>query len=188
MIIKLEQLNKEIIMVGFRNVQLKNINTFLEQFRTETKGAAIQFFNANHVAGYQHMYFAALNALHAFEKKINISNNLEVEALLYASAQRQIQKAVKMLGIKQESREVATLIMIDLDNKKVNYLGLVSEIIPGDRDDSVLDLTEKKIGKIKKLFNISDIEFEATLKREGLEKEALTDLIIERMALLAIKS
>ena len=113
MIRKLEELNKKIVIIGFSNVQLKNIDTFLGQFRTETKDVAIQFFNANHVAGRQHLYFAALNALNAFEKKINISNNLEVEALLYASAQRQIQKAVKMLGIKQESREVATLLMTD---------------------------------------------------------------------------
>jgi len=179
---KLEELNKKIVIIGFSNVQLKNIDTFLGQFRTETKDVAIQFFNANHVAGRQHLYFAALNALNAFEKKINISNNLEVEALLYASAQRQIQKAVKMLGIKQESREVATLIMTELGNKKADYLRLVSEIIPGERDDSVLDLTDKKIEKIKELFNISDIEFEATLKREGLEKEALTDLIIEELS------
>jgi hypothetical protein len=78
--------------------------------------------------------------------------------------------------------------MTELGNKKADSLRLVSEIIPGERNDSVLDLTDKKIEKIKELFNISDIEFEATLKREGLEKEALTDLIIERMALLVTKS
>jgi KEOPS complex subunit Cgi121 len=185
---KSEELNKKIAIIGFSNVHVKNINTFLEQFRTETKGLAIQFFNANHVGGRQHLYFAALNALNAFEKKTNISNNLEVEALLYASAQRQIQKAVKMLGIKQESKEIAVLIIKENSTTEVDYLYLVSESVPGESDDSVLDLTDKKIEKIKKLFNISDIEFEATLKREGLEKEALTDLVIERMALLVTKS
>jgi tRNA threonylcarbamoyladenosine modification (KEOPS) complex Cgi121 subunit len=185
---KPEELNKKIIIIGFSNVQLENINTFLEQFRTETKGAAIQFFDARHVAGPQHLYFAALNALNAFEKKTNISNNLEVEALLYASAQRQIQKAVKTMGIKQDSSEVAALIMTEDGHKKTDYISLVSENVLGERDDSVLELTKKKIEKIKKLFNISGIEFEAKLKKEGLEKEALTDLVIERMALLVTKS
>lgn len=180
--------NEHITIVGFSNVKLENINTFLEQFRKENKNAPIQFFDAKHVAGPQHLYFAALNALNAFEKKTNISNNLAVEALLYASAQRQITKAVKMLGIKQDSSEVAALIMTENRHKKIGYLRLVTKIITGKRDDSVLELTDKKIENIKKLFKISDIEFEAKLEKEGLEKEALTDLVIERMALLVTKS
>lgn len=182
-----KELNKKIAIIGFNNVKLENTYTFLEQFKKENK-AAIQFFDAKHVAGTQHLYFAALNALNAFQKKTNISNNLEVEALLYASAQRQIQKAVKMLGIKQGTSDVAALIITENGHKKTDYIDMVSKRVPGERDDSVLELTNKKIQKIKEIFNISDIEFEAKLKKEGLEKEALTDLVIERMALLVTKS
>jgi hypothetical protein len=38
------------------------------------------------------------------------------------------------------------------------------------------------------VYGISDLEIEAKLKRDGLEKEALIDLVIERMALLVTKS
>jgi KEOPS complex subunit Cgi121 len=179
--------NEEIAIIGFSNVKLENTNTFLEQFRKQNK-AHIQFFDAKQVAGPQHLYFAALNALNAFKKKTNISNNLEVEALLYASGQRQITKAVKMLGIKQDTSEVAALIMTENKNKKTGYLHMLTEIIPGERDDSVLELANKKIEKIKKLFNISDNEFEAKLEKKGQEREALTDLVIEHMALLVSKS
>jgi KEOPS complex subunit Cgi121 len=185
---KPEEPNEHITILGFRNVQIENINAFLEHFRKQNREATVQFFDAKHVAGPQHMYFAALNALNAFDKKTNISNNLAVEALLYASAQRQIKKAVEMLGIKQDSSEVAALIMTENRHKKADCLRLVTKIIPGERDDSVLELTDKKTGNIKTLFEISDIEFEAKLEKEGLEKEALTDLVIERMALLVTKS
>ena len=185
---KPEEPNENITIVGFSNVKLDNINTFLERFRKENKEAPIQFFDAKHVAGHQHLYFAALNALNAFEKKTNISNNLAVEALLYASAQRQIKKAVKMLGIKQDSSEVAALIMTGNRHEKTYYLRLVTKIIPGERNDNVLELTDTKIENIKNLFKISDLEFEAKLEKKGLEKEALTDLVIERMALLVTKS
>ena len=95
---------------------------------------------------------------------------------------------MKMLGIKQDSSEVAALIMTEKSHKKIDYLRLVTKIITGERDDSVLELTDKKIENIKNLFKISDIEFEAKLEKEGLEKEALTDLVIEHMALLVTKS
>jgi KEOPS complex subunit Cgi121 len=185
---KPEEPSEHITIIGFRNVQIENINAFLEHFRRQNREAAVQFFDAKHVAGPQHLYFAAVNALNAFEKKTNISNNLAVESLLYASAQRQIKKAVEMLGIKQGSSEVAALIMTENRHKKTDHLHIVNKILPGERDDSVLELTDKKIGNIKKLFRISDLEFEAKLEKEGLEKEALTDLVIERMALLGTKS
>ena len=180
--------NKDIIIAGFRNVQIENINKFLDEFRRKNIGAAVQFFDAKHVAGAQHLHFAALHALNAFKKNIAISNNLAVEALLYASAQRQIKKAVKMLGIKQDSSEVAALIITDKNKKKLDSLKLVTENVPGVQDDSVVKLTDKKIVKIKKLFRISDLELEAKLEKKGLEKEAITDLVIERMALLVTKS
>jgi KEOPS complex subunit Cgi121 len=185
---KTEDPSENIIIVGFRNVQIEDANAFLEHFRKENREASVQFFDAKHVAGPQHLYFAALNALNAFEKNTNISNNLAVEALLYASAQRQINKAVKMLGIKQDSSEVAALIITENRHKNSDYLRLVTKTVPGERDDSVLELTNKKSGNIKKLFGISDLEFETKLEKEGLEKQALTDLVIERMALLVTKS
>jgi len=185
---KTEEPTENITIAGFRNVQIEDINSFLEHFRNEKGGASVQFFDAKRVAGPQHLYFAALNALNAFEKNTNISNNLAVEALLYASAQRQIKKAVNILGIKKYSSEVAALIITENRQKNSDYLRLVTKTVPGERDDSVLELTSKKFGDIKKLFGISDLEFEAKLEKEGLEKEALTDLVIERMALLGTKS
>ncbi len=127
------QLNERITIIGFRNVKIENINTFLETFRNENKNVPIQFFNAKYIASSEHLFFAALNALNSFDKKTNISNNLAVEALLYASAQRQIKKAVKMLGIKQDSLEVAVLILTESSSQKNEFLKLINNIISGER-------------------------------------------------------
>jgi KEOPS complex subunit Cgi121 len=188
----LTQMPKEncenITILGFKNVKIDSITAFLELFRRHEGGASAQFFDAKRVAGPEHLYFAALNALNAFEKKTNISNNLAVEALLYASAQRQIIKAVELLGIKQNSSEVAILIMAKNRRENDACTTLVSGMIHGERDDTVLELTDQKIESIKKLFKISNRELEAKLKRKGLEREAMTDLVIERSALLVTKS
>lgn len=183
-----EQLTDNISILGFKNVKMDDVKSFFEQFRKENQDISVQFFDASTIAGSQHLYFAALNALNAFEKKVNISNNLAVEVLLYASAQRQISKAVEMLGIKQDSSQVATVIISEKENKTTDYIRLVSSALSGERDDNVLELTNEKIGKIKRLFRISETELNAVLKKKGLEKEALTDLVIEHMALLATKS
>jgi tRNA threonylcarbamoyladenosine modification (KEOPS) complex Cgi121 subunit len=179
---------KLITILGFKNVKIDDITDFLETFRNKKDGASAQFFDAKRVAGPEHLYFAAVNAIHAFEKKTNISNSLAVESLLYASAQRQIKKAVEMQGIKQDSSEVAVLIITENKRENDACIDLVSSMVHGERDDTVLELTETKIKTIKKLFNITNREFKAKLEREGLEKEALTDLVIEHAALLITKS
>jgi KEOPS complex subunit Cgi121 len=181
------ELKERIAIIGFKNVKIKNIKNFIEVFKNKTK-IPIQFFNAKNVAGLDHLYFAALNTLIAFEKGTNISNHLAVELLIYASAQRQITKAIKMIGITQDSSEIAVLIIAKNRNEKENCIKLVIDMIPGEQDDTVIKLTTKKVDRIKRLYTISDLEIEAKLKKPGLENETLTDLIIERMALLVLKS
>ena len=64
----------------------------------------------------------------------------------------------------------------------------VSGLMPGESEDAVLELTDEKIGGIRRLFGISDLEIEAKSRRKGLEREALVDLVIEHVALLATQS
>jgi tRNA threonylcarbamoyladenosine modification (KEOPS) complex Cgi121 subunit len=166
---------------------VKDADSLLNLVREKTAGVEVQFFNAELVAGWEHLYFAMLNALKAFENKHNISNSLAVETLLYASAQRQIKKAVAMLGIKSGSSKVAVLVLADSESILKKALETVSKILAGKPDDSVLELNEKKFADVMKFFGISEIELSAKLEKAGMEKKALADLVIEHVALLAIQ-
>lgn len=185
MIQKLEDFDMYVAAVGFRNVKVNDINGFFNVIRKKLKDANVQFFDAMLIAGWKHLYFAVLNALTAFKNKTNISNSVAVETLLYASAQRQINKAVELLGIKPESSQVAVLVIAETQQKTVTILETVSELMSGKRDDSVIELTSEKVNGVKRLFGISNLELEAKLEKKGFEKEALLNLVIEHVALLA---
>ena len=182
---KVEEFDKYIAIAGFRNVKIDNINDFFTSVRKKLETVQVQFFDAKLVASKDHLYFSALNALKAFESKLNRSKSLAVETLLYASAQRQIRNAVDMIGINPNSTEVAVLIITEMRQRAEAALEIVSELISAQRDDEVLELTDEKFADIKKLFAISDVELEAKLARKGFQKEALVDLVIEHVALLA---
>ena len=187
MIKRIESFDKYVGIAGFKNVKIEDAKGFLDSIRKKTEGVSVQFFNANLIAGPEHLYFAALNALKAFESNLNISNSLAVETLLYASAQRQIRKAVELLGIKDESSEVAVLVLAETEDKVRETLEVISEFIQGIPDDDVTELSDEKIETIRELFGISDLELEAKLEKKGFEKEALINLVMEHMALLAIE-
>jgi tRNA threonylcarbamoyladenosine modification (KEOPS) complex Cgi121 subunit len=177
--------NKFFAIAGFKNVKIKDVNRFLEGFQRKVSQVHIQFFDARRIASRQHLYFSALNALKAFERKVNISNTIVIESLLYASAQRQIRKAVDKIGIKETSSNIALLVITENEKETCQTLETITKMIPGERDDAVLQLTDEKIVEIRNLFGISDLEIAAKTKRKDLEKEALIELVIEHIALLA---
>lgn len=183
----IEEFGKHVVIAGFRNVRIPNIEGFLEKIRTHLgEDVEVQFFDARFVATWQHLYFASLNALKAFKNKENISKSLAMETMLYASTQRQIRKAMKLIGITPNSLELAVLLIGDDANSVNQALYLMAKLLNAERDDSVINISEDKIGAIRAAFEISDVEIESILDGNDLEK-AIVDVIIERMALLAIK-
>jgi tRNA threonylcarbamoyladenosine modification (KEOPS) complex Cgi121 subunit len=181
----IEEFGKHVAIAGFRNVEIKDFEKFLRIIRKEKpSNVEIQFFDAKFVATWQHLYFAAVNALTAFKNRENISKSLAMESLLYASAQRQIRKAMKLLGIKRNSSEIAVLIIGEKPESAKLALSMISQNVKAKRDDAVLKLSKKKIALIRGIFGISDVELKTVVKKGNLDK-ALIDLVIERMALLA---
>jgi len=180
----LERFNKHLTCAGFNNVKIKDINRLFQTLKDETDNACVQFLDASLVAGSEHLHFAALNALNAFEGQVNISSSLVIEILLYASAQRQIKEAVRLIGVRTNTTKVAVVIIAETGKQASAILKVVSRLLRGKRDDSVIDLTGGKLANLRKLFGISDVELEAKAERKGLEKQALMDLVVEHMALL----
>jgi tRNA threonylcarbamoyladenosine modification (KEOPS) complex Cgi121 subunit len=182
---RIEEFGRYLLITGFREVKIVNVEAFFEAIRNEKPAdAEIQFFDAQLVATWQHLYFAVLNALTAFKNGENISRNLAMEAMLYVSAQGQIRKAVKLLGIKPSSSNIAMTVVADRPNNAGAVLSMTCKNLRLKPDETVIELTRSKEETIRKAFDISEAELEAVRKGNDLEA-ALVDLVIERMALLS---
>ena len=186
MIRRLSDSNVYVAITGFKNAKIGDVDRLFDEVKKKLGDvAAVQFFDAKLIATWQHLYFAALTALTAFNDKTNISNNLAIETLLYASAQRQIKKATEIMGIKPKTSEVAVLIIAEKQKAVTTALKTVQILFSAEQDESVLELSLEKIKSIKRFFGISEVELAAKLEKDGMEKEALVDLVIEHGALLA---
>jgi KEOPS complex subunit Cgi121 len=178
--------NKYLVVEGFRNIEIKDVEELLLLAKEHAKNIHVQFFDADLIGGFDHLYFAALNAVKAFKTDRNISKDLAIETLLYASGQHQIEKAIQLLGIKPSSNQVVALLLADSSRDAFKALEKAASLLQGIRDDKVLEMTDKKVVTIKRIFDIKDIEIEATLRNS--KKEAITSLLIERSALLATQA
>ena len=187
MLKRLEEYGKFIGITGFSGIRVENARVFLGLIcKNLPADVEIQLFDADLVASWQHLYFAALNTLSAFRNGRNLSKSLAVESALYASSQRQIKKALDFIGVKPETVNVAVL-MFGPDERSVEVgLSSVSRQLCVAADDGVLELTEAKIKRIRVAFDVSYEELQAVSSHLNVV-DAIVDLIVERVALLSTR-
>jgi tRNA threonylcarbamoyladenosine modification (KEOPS) complex Cgi121 subunit len=168
---------------GFRGVRINDLEAFLSRLGRAAEPAVFQVFDAGMVAGWEHLFFAAVNAVRSFESGSPISRSLSIETLLHASCQDQISRAFEVIGVSEDSERVALLVLAEGPEATELAYERVAGLL-GDEDDSVLEVSGEKYASIMEAFGISHAELEAV---GGLREEALGRAIVERGALLGLR-
>lgn len=170
-------------VVCFRDVRVRSTEDLLGSLRTESPSACIQLLDADKLAGMDHIQFAVMNAMKAFDSKTNASDTLEMEILLYASTQRQIRDAIQLVGVNDKTRNLA-VVVIDGDIESINESATkIRSVVTGEVDDSVLDgWNPEQIGE---LFKIGEEEIQAMRRKGESLQDSVCKLVLERMAILS---
>jgi tRNA threonylcarbamoyladenosine modification (KEOPS) complex Cgi121 subunit len=138
------------------------------------------------VAGIDHLLFSAVNALRAFENESNISKRLGVEFLLFVSGQRQIKKAISMVGVKPETESVTVVLMGASKSSLEAAFHELIRLVNGQIDDKLELLERDRLKELSRIYEITSRELES-MNYSSSGAEALEKLIIERVALLGIR-
>jgi len=187
MLKQLKEYRKFVEISGFRSIKVGDARTFAGAIcEGLPNNVEFQFFDANLVASWQHLYFAALNALAAFKAKRAISKSLAVETALYASSQRQIKKAIALIGLKSDSSNVAVLILGNSADSVKAGLTTVAKRLGAEPDETVLELSEAKAKQIRRAFDVSETELETVSSGRDTSHD-LVNLVVERVALLSTR-
>ena len=146
----------------------------------------IQLLNGSLIADEIHLLSAAQNALNAQLGDYMLSRSLDVEIIVFASAQRQIGRALDMLGVHDGLDEIAVVVVgpdIISVEKTIRVLveKIGAEIVPS------FPATSERIGRIKDHYQISDKEIKAISDSNNLESQiaALARCIVSRVSLVA---
>jgi tRNA threonylcarbamoyladenosine modification (KEOPS) complex Cgi121 subunit len=185
MLYHLKEYGKYAEITGYKNIKFAVAEEFLKANRKETREKVdLQFFDASLIATHEHLYFAVLNALQAFRNKTNISKSPAMETMLYASAQRQIQKAIQRCGIKPETTSTAVVIIGEDQTLLKTTLEVITACFGVEPELKVFEMSNFKEQKIIETFQITDQEIQTVIRNES-RTEAVVNLVIERVALLA---
>lgn len=145
-----------------------------------------QFFDASLIASWEHVVFSAFNAIKAFEAGRNIAKNLGMEVLVRLSGQRQISVALKLMGLKEECKELGIVIIGESRERVEEAIHHAVEKLGLMEDDSTLELNSEKAERIREVFGIGSEELESVPAKNYFE--ALVKCCVERSALLMLES
>ena len=136
-----------------------------------SRGAEVCLLDAGSVFGRDHLESAALHAIRAQEARTMSSRSVAMETLLYAAGARQVQDAIRSVGLRQDTTAIGVVLF---DSTKVD--DFIHDMGWG-RDDGVL----KADGKSLEHLGISDREAKTVSDRQR------ADLILEKVALLDVE-
>lgn len=159
----------EIKIIGARG-KISDLDKTIQKLEKTYRGklTAVQLMRADRIFGALHLQSAFEHASRAIEQGRNRSDNIGVELILYAAAERQITGAIDKLGVRNDTDEIAIAIIGKVEeNELLAMLGL-------EKDDAVLEPSRKKDYRI---FGITDEEL------ASVGEKRLQDLVLERVAL-----
>lgn len=151
-----------------------DVGAFVDELAAigDEHGAVVQAFDARYVAGRDHLEAAVRSATRAREHDDAIADDPAVELLLYAAGRRQIDRA---LAIGVEAGEGPVVVVVDGGDEPAAAEAVEALLEPAETLGTARDEAA-----IRGFYDVPDGELEAT-------GASLEDLVIERVALLAVE-
>ncbi|MCF2137429.1 MAG: hypothetical protein K9W43_09375 [Candidatus Thorarchaeota archaeon] len=148
---------------------------------------AVQFLSAENIAGPIHLLSAVQNALNAWTGGYAISKSLDVEIILYSSAQNQIGRAFERMGLHGTPETVATVLVGDTVEAVEQVLAKLVQRI-GPEVHTPFKAEDARIQRVMALFDITDEEISMLLTGVSLQErlDALGRCVASRVSTVAV--
>ena len=148
---------------------------------------AIQYFDSSLIVSVGHLLSAAQNAVNAWKGDYMLTRGLDAEVLVYASAQRQISRAIENLGVHDGLQSIALVVVgsdkravRDVITKMVNKVGeeIKTAFLPDrGRLERIMHHYDVNAKEIKVFTDSDDVEIWA---------EALSRCVVSRVSMVAL--
>lgn len=158
-----------------------NLSMILNQITSRFNLLASQLFDNRYVWGYRHLYSAIWHAQNALKNNRMIAKTLSMEVLLYTAGQRQIKKAIELLGVKETTIDIAGLLLAEKDDQLINAnIQLQKELGLKPNLDLLNDFSSKNKYLIEMLVNEGFPAYKFTFTE-------VENAILQRIALLTLE-
>ena len=148
---------------------------------------AIQFLDSSLIVSIGHLLSAAQNAVNAWKGDYMLTRGLDAEILVYASAQRQISRAIENLGIRDGLQSIALVVV---GGSKKDVRNVITKMITkvGEEAKTAFVPDRERLERIMHHYGVNEKEVKALTDSDEVEiwAEALSRCVVSRVSLVAL--
>ena len=148
---------------------------------------AIQFLDSSLIASIDHLLSAAQNAVNAWKGDYMLTRGLDAEILVYASAQRQISRAIENLGIRDGLQSIALVVV---GGNKKDVRNAISKMVTkvGEEIKIAFVPDRERLERIMHHYGVNEKEIEALTDSDEIKiwAEALSRCVVSRVSIVAL--
>lgn len=148
---------------------------------------AIQFLDSSLIVSIGHLLSAAQNAVNAWKGDYMLTRGLDAEILVYASAQRQISRAIENLGIRDGLQSIALVVV---GGSKKDVRNVITKMITkvGEEVKTAFVPDRERLERIMHHYGVSEKEVNALTDSDEIEiwAEALSRCVVSRVSIVAL--
>lgn len=149
---------------------------------------SVQLVDLDRVPGHRYLVLAIANAVKSFHSKQPITRTLGMELLLYVAGLRQINEALRRIGVTAATRRVVAIAVGDSADQVLVAAKTLTESLDQEADDELMDdWSPARIKSVRSGFEVGVQELKAVRKKGETETATLERLAVERSAMLAVK-
>ena len=135
-----------VMILCAKTLHIPDIGTSIAKFRELYPTVMIQGINPSHIFGKEHIFEVLKIILEANKRKIKVAKRLEMELLLRLICSNQVDKAINIGGIKNNSSGCFVLIS-DTKYQLIKSVRYLRKTL-ADQNDSLLNATREKMVNI----------------------------------------
>lgn len=148
---------------------------------------AIQFLDSSLIVSIGHLLSAAQNAVNAWKGDYMLTRGLDAEILVYASAQRQISRAIENLGIRDGLQNIALVVV---GGGKKDVRNVISQMVSnvGEEIKTAFVPDRERLERIMHHYGVNEKEIKALTDSDEIEiwAETLSRCVASRVSLVAL--
>ena len=148
---------------------------------------AIQYLDSSLIVSVGHLLSAAQNAVNAWKGDYMLTRGLDAEVLVYASAQRQISRAIENLGVRDGLQSIA-LVVVGSDKKAVR--GVITKMTNkvGEEIKTAFLPDRDRLERIMHHYDVNEKEIKVFTDSDEVEiwAEALSRCVVSRVSMVAL--
>jgi tRNA threonylcarbamoyladenosine modification (KEOPS) complex Cgi121 subunit len=166
----------------------ENLEQLFQNIAQRYPNIGVQLVDLDRVPGRRYLMLATVNAAMSFRSGRPIAKTLSMEILLFIAGEKQINVALKKIGVVPQTRRIIAVAVGEGGDEFRAAINFIENAFGKEANDGLTeDWPAERVSSVRSGYNIAEPELKAVTRKGEALTSVIERLAIERSALVAAK-